>query len=79
MERITLDEFMQQAPETLEAFAAATRQAQAEGAEGFAERRFQHRTKSDWLREAAAYEEYVEVQERIAQDRRSGVERRRVR
>ena len=78
MERITIDEFVQRTSAALEAWAAATRSAQAEGVEGFVGDRFERRTETDWWREVAAYHEYVELQERVSQDRRSNVERRGV-
>lgn len=78
MERKTLDEFLVGASASLEAFAASTRAAQAEGVEGFVGERFERRSECGWWREIAAYHEYVELQERLAQDRRSNIERRGV-
>lgn len=78
MERITLDEFVARTKASIEAFAAATRRYQAEGEDGFVGERFENRTEADWWREVAAYHEYIEVQERAMQDRRSAVERRKL-
>lgn len=79
MTRMTLDEFLTTAPASLEAFAASTRHANAEGEEGFVGDVFERRTQVDWWREVAAYHEYTELQERLAQDRRAVpfLERRR--
>jgi len=73
---MTLDEFVQRAPAAIEAFAAATRAAVAEGAEGFIGPQFEDRTESDWWAEVAAYHGFVELQEVLAQDG-PVVERRR--
>lgn len=78
MPRLTLDQFVERAPAAIEAFAAATRAAQAEGDEGFIGPQFEQRTEPDWWREVAAYFEFTEVQEMIAADRRNDpIERRR--
>lgn len=73
---MTLDQFLEQAPLSLQAWAAATRAHVAEGTEGFVGEQFENRSESDWWREVAAYHEYLELEARLAQDRRATVERR---
>lgn len=76
--RLTIDEFLAALPAEAAAFAAATRQHQAEGDEGFTAE-YQRRTFADWIDELRAYCEYVSLQEVIAHDRRTlgTIERRR--
>lgn len=64
---MTLDEFVQRAPAAVEAFAAMTRAAVAEGQEGFVGPRFEDRTEVDWWAEVAAYYAFTELSEIIAQ------------
>jgi esterase/lipase len=64
-DNMTLEEFLRRADGDVQAFAASTRSAQAEGTDGFTGP-FLHRTREDWWREVAAYYEYTELAERIA-------------
>lgn len=64
MEKMTLDQFLQRTDADVQAFAAATRAARAEGVDGFDIRT---RTREDWWREVAAYFEYSELADIIAE------------
>lgn len=61
MEKITLEQFMEEAPMVLEAFMHRTRELTDSGEEAFPVGR--RADASWWWREVAAYVKYVEVQE----------------
>lgn len=64
--RMTVSEFKEHLRARVDAFVAAVAAHQAAGEEGFVGAAFELRTETDWLREMAAYEKYVELESELA-------------